>query len=33
MHTGSWLGNLTESDHLEDLFVERRIIEKSILNK
>ena len=33
MHIGSWLGNLNEREHVEDLDVDGRIILKCVLNK
>jgi hypothetical protein len=32
-HAGFWWGNLKESDHLEDLGVDRRIILKWIFKR
>jgi len=33
VHTGFWLGDLRERDHLEDLGVDERILLKRIFKK
>ena len=33
MHIGFWWGNLRQGDHLQDIYVDGRIILKGIVNK